>query len=101
MSSPNPRSNRVHDAANEIERLMSDLQALMDAGLVVETREHGQPSRYGLGRSGRDLASRAGPDGHVYPIEGWPEPCPACSAREGFDGGGRCNRCHIAWPPEM
>ena len=101
MSSPDPRSNRVHDPADELEQLMADLEALVDARLVVEIRELGQPSRYGLSRSGRNLASRSDPDGHVYPIEDWPEPCPACLAREGFDGGGRCNRCHIAWPPEM
>lgn len=99
MSSLDPSSNRVHDPADEIEQLMADLQALVDARLVVEIRELGQPSRYELTRSGRDLASRS--NGHVYPIEDWPEPCPACRAREGFDGGGRCHRCHIAWPPEM
>ena len=79
---------------------MADLEALVDARLVVEIRELGQPSRYGLSRSGRNLASRSDPDGHVYPIEDWPEPCPACLAREGLMGRS-VNRCHIAWPPEM
>jgi serine/threonine-protein kinase len=29
------------------------------------------------------------------------EPCPACQAQVGFDGGGRCLACHIAWSPDM
>ena len=36
MSSPDPRSNRVHDPADELEQLMADLEALVDARLVVE-----------------------------------------------------------------
>jgi hypothetical protein len=102
MSSRARRHNGAEiDSVAEIEQLMSDLQALVDADLVVEVRELGLPSRYALTVSGHDLASCSAAVSHVYPVADWPEPCPACGAREGFDGGGRCYRCHIAWPPEM
>ena len=102
MRPQRPTSNGVDEVTDQIKQLMDDLQTLVDAGLVIEVRELGQPSRYALSqpRSGA-RRERSGPDGHVHPIEDWPEPCPACGAREGFDGGGRCNRRHIAWPPEM
>jgi hypothetical protein len=89
---PDPNSSGIYQYAIQgaalplaNEQLMDDLQALVDAGLVIEVRELDQPSRYALSNPGRALATRSGgPDGHVHPIEDWPEPCPACDAREGF-----------------
>jgi hypothetical protein len=83
------------ESVTEIEQLRADLQALVDTGLVVEVREPGQPPRYALSVSGHDLTSSSTAFGHMS------EPCPACGATEGFDGGARCHRCHVAWPPEM
>jgi hypothetical protein len=85
MRPQRPTSKGVDEVTDQIEQLMDDLQALVDAGLVIEVRELDQPSLYALSNPGRALATRSGgPDGHVHPIEDWPEPCPACDAREGF-----------------
>jgi hypothetical protein len=104
MARMTPRSLRPNqatiDPASEIEQLMTDLQVLINAGLIVEIRELGQPLRYAARRSAGDPMSDPA-DVKDYSEPDLPEPCPACGAREGFDGGGRCNRCHIAWPPEM
>ena len=89
------------ESCDTIEDLIADLEALMGAGLVVEIREFGEEVRYGPSASARELTSSFAAASHSYPVPDSPEPCPACGAWEGFDGGGRCERCHIAWPPEM
>jgi hypothetical protein len=99
-------------SADDLTQLLMDLRVLVDAGLVVEVRGPGEPCRYAISEvddqpPAREMADRL-PDmpqprrreTHEFALE-WPEPCPACGAREGFDGGGRCRRCRIAWPPEM
>lgn len=88
-------------------KLLADLRSMIEAGLLIEVSEPGQPSRYALSDLGEQLTLLRSPDTpqpprprHEFSID-WPEPCPACGAREGFDGGGRCHRCRVAWPPEM
>lgn len=81
--------------------LMADLHALVDAGVLIEILERGEPSRYALTRSAGQATSTSGSSAQAYRLPDWPEPCPVCRATDGFDGGGRCLVCHVAWPPEM
>lgn len=83
--STDPGSEAV-ERCETVEELLADLETLMDAGLVVEIRELGQQSRYGLSAAAHDHASRPTAVSDSYPVPDWPEPCPACGAREGFDG---------------
>jgi hypothetical protein len=101
MTRPSHRGDEPDPGEETVEQLMLDLQNLADAGFLVEIRKPGQPSRYALSAVAHDLGPAPAPDSHTYPIADWPEPCPACGATEGFDGGARCYRCHVAWPPEM
>jgi hypothetical protein len=90
--------------------LIADLRSLVEAGLLEEVREPGEPSRYALTPLGRIFATARRPravrapqgsgSDHVFPLT-WPEPCPVCGATDGYDGGGRCLACHVPWPPEM
>jgi hypothetical protein len=82
-------------------QLMANLHGLVDAGLLVEIREPGEPSRYALHSSAAPSGSASPPEAHVHPLPVWPEPCPVCGASDGFDGGGRCLACYVPWPPEM
>jgi hypothetical protein len=76
-----------------------DLAALVEAGLVVEVGEPGETPCYALSARGEDLPGSSMEPDSMWPVE--PEPCPACQATDGYDGGARCLRCHVAWPPEM
>ena len=81
--------------------LMADLQELVDAGILIEIREPGEPSRYAPSWFEEPATSDVASSAHVHPLPDWPEPCPARRATEGFDGGGRCLACRVHWPPEM
>jgi hypothetical protein len=110
MTSTNSPDESSHDFWKELMNLFNDLQAMVEAGLVVEVLVPGEPSRYALSDFGERLAGWAAMDEpqagdpaephHEFPLH-WPEPCPACGATDGFDGGNRCRRCRVAWPPEM
>lgn len=76
---------------------MADLQVLVDRRLLVEVRIPGRPSRYAPAGEMR----MAAPLSRAQAAQIGPEPCPCCGAKRGFDGGGRCNACRVAWPPEM
>ena len=79
--------------------LVADLANLVEVGLLVEITEPGEASRYALSALGEALtASSTSCKSCELP---WPEPCPCCGATEGYDGGGRCLSCRVAWPPEM
>jgi hypothetical protein len=82
--------------ANNPADLMADLHGLVQAGLLVELRAPGEPSRYALSAKGEELASTR-LIGAAEASVG-PEPC---GAMEGFDGGARCRSCHVAWSPDM
>jgi hypothetical protein len=82
--------------------LMADLRALVDAGLVDELHEPGQPSRYGLSPFGAMLASAIASDSGTTAtpprslLGPWPmgaAPCPACGATAGADGVAQCLHC--------
>jgi hypothetical protein len=97
------------DDYDPLDDLMADLQCLVDAGLVDEVSDPGEPPRYELSPLGEMLAAvkseirlRAVPSNvaHTFPST-WPEPCPVCHATDGLDGGGRCLSCHFGCPPEM
>lgn len=45
------------DDYGELDQLMGDLEALVEAGLVEELQEPGEPSRYGLSPLGVMLAT--------------------------------------------
>lgn len=78
--------------------LMADLQVLVERGVVEEIRIPNRPSRYAVAPP----AAPAYAMGETPPlVADWPEPCPSCGATADFDGGGRCNGCHVAWPSHM
>lgn len=116
MTSPDAQNEPAPGLRPEELALLDELQALVSAGLLVEVLTPGESSRYALtavgrkagrqGSSPQEFRSEPSPDDflstthHEFSVDG-PEPCPACRARDGFDGGGRCRRCRIAWSPDM
>jgi hypothetical protein len=106
MASQHSHDERSDDIWKELITLHTELRIMVDAGLLVEVSMPGAPSRYALTELGEQLTGQVATDGpqrdetHEFGLE-WPEPCPVCGATDGFDGGGRCHRCHVAWPPEM
>ena len=68
------------DFGVDLPQLLTDLQGLVDAGLLVEVRSPGEPSRYALSEFSRyalseseeGLTSRAQaePSRHEFPLEG-------------------------------
>ena len=94
----------TEDDYGHLDELRADLQALVDAGLVDEIQEPGEPSRYGLSPFGAMFAAAiksehdrsampAGEDHAFWPVG--PEPCPVCGATDGFDGVAECLRCRV------
>ena len=94
----------TEDDYGHLDQLRADLQALVDAGLVDEVQEPGEPSRYGLSPLGAMFAAviqsehdpsatPAGEDRAFWPVG--PEPCPVCGASDGFDGVAECLRCRV------
>jgi hypothetical protein len=91
----------MHDQlVHEVDELMSELRGLLDAGLLREVRIPGQPLRIDFTSVGHELAASTSRVSE-WEMEVQDEPCPVCGATDGFDGGGRCRRCYVSWPPEM
>jgi hypothetical protein len=84
----------------ELLGLLTDVQALVEVGLVQEVVIPGQHSRYAPNVFSEPAPASAHEPRHEFPLD-WPEPCPVCGRRAGFDGGGRCLACGTYWPPEM
>lgn len=99
----------VHPGAEEPDWgiLMTDLQNLVERGLLTEIRVPGEPSRYALSAVGQKMTAllrgrteRASDAAAAYEPASI-EPCPRCGAESGYDGGARCLSCGTPWPPEM
>ncbi len=100
--------------SNDLSELVTELQELVAAGLLIEVRREDEPARYAIRRganpgalprdgtpAARDAGVEIAGSEHDFELPDWPEPCPNCGARTGFDGGARCLSCSVPWPPEM
>ncbi len=81
--------------------LVLDLEALLNAGIVVFHDEPGHLRRYGLSPLGAELAARRTQGTRVARVIVLDEACPACGSTAGVDAGARCLSCRVAWPPYM
>jgi hypothetical protein len=110
MEPTDPPDERSDDIWKELITLHTELRIMVEAGLLVELSVPRAPSRYALTELGEQLTglvsaydgqqASADEPHHEFPLD-WPEPCPVCRATDGFDGGGRCLRWYVPWPPEM
>jgi len=88
------------DHADDDAELRLALRELVRRGIVREVKAADGQDRYEVAGDTVGPGS-AEPVGADASADLRVEPCPVCRAREGFDGGARCNVCHVAWPPEM
>ena len=52
MTSEDPREEDPDDIWKQLAKLLADLHGMVDAGLLVEVRTPGEPSRYALSELG-------------------------------------------------
>ena len=64
MNSPNPHAQDSEDICKQLVDLHDELQAMVDAGLLVEVRIAGEPSRYAVSELGEELSGQAVADTH-------------------------------------
>ena len=100
--------DREDEPASAAYSLMADLDALVQAGVLVEIHERGRPSRYALSTYGRALvvddvelrAARLTEELLPSARQIEAEACPHCGSPAGYDAGARCRSCLVAFLPE-
>jgi hypothetical protein len=88
--------------------LMTVLDALVQAGVLLVRQQPGKPTRYVLTKRGHELIANAVPTASAGPrspaiapaterVDAHDE-CPTCRSTDGFDAVARCVRCRAFYP---